>query len=130
MQVSQKKGGELTWAEIRHPPLTTCASHHEHLTSSQQVTLSTMYRVHLYTVCTPFHTPCHDTQMTAHAGYIICTQCSMQRTSSAPDVAYRSRSMCLTAHTGHLMGSVYYIASNAPSNICTLHNVHALAPAH
>lgn len=40
-----------------------------------------------------FHMPCHNTHLTTHAGYIVCTQYSVKPWSSAPYVVYRSRYM-------------------------------------
>lgn len=36
---------------------------------------------------------CHNTHLTTHAGYIVCTQYNMKHRSSAPYVVHRSRYM-------------------------------------
>lgn len=71
-----------------------------------------------------FHMPCHNTHLTTHVGYIVCTQYSVKPRSSAPYVVYRSRYMrpphwcgvpCCTKRTFQ-----HYV----PYTMCTLWHLH------
>lgn len=89
-QRDASKPEDRRWAHMgrdRHPRrLTTCVPHRVHLTSQQVHSARPL-----------------NTHLTTHAGYIVCTQYSVQHTSAVPYVVYRSLYMYITAHTGHLM---------------------------